>query len=789
MAISRPVTFELWFQSQYPAIKLNGALSVVRLASEGATVPFIARYRKEQTGNLDEVAIRNVLDAKEEWDWLVNRQAYIIKEIEKQNKLTPELKAKVESSFDRTQLEDMFLPYRIKKKSKATAAKEAGLLPLADWIWNCGHGTQKPEEGQTLEVWALTFKNDEKGITDAATAIQGATDILIERLSEDAELRQKVRTYFFEKGQVKTEKGEGAKPNSKFEKYFTHHEPVKTLLMPQNVHRYSAMRRGWHEKELTLAITGAPNEDTYDATLTGYFESASCTERGTPFSEILLRAAQIAYKAHVLPSIENEVHRALREVAEGIAVKVFAENVRTLLMASPFGPKAVVGVDPGIRTGCKLAVVDASGKFLGSAVVQIQTDEEKELTRKGLVELFKDSVIQAIAIGNGTGGREFEIFIRKVFKENNITTPVVMVSEAGASVYSASEAGREEFPDLDVTIRGAISIARRTQDPLAELVKIDPKSIGVGQYQHDVRPNVLKKGLDAVVDSCVNSVGVNLNTASYHLLANVSGIGPALAKSIVSHRGEKGLFKSREQLMEVPSFNTKAFEQAAGFLRIHGGTNPLDNTGVHPERYAALEQLATRLGKSVKDLTGEGVAVVKQDAQFKQEVGDFTFNDIVTELEKPGRDPRDAFTPFAFRDDIFELKDLKQAMVCPGIVTNVTNFGAFVDIGVHQDGLVHLSQLSDKFVKDPHEIVKPGQRVNVKVLDVNLEKHQIALSMKALIERPKPEPRPRPQHAQGQGQHRGGRDNRPQQPRRPPRPVFRNDAFAVLATLKNQLKK
>lgn len=787
MAISRPVTFELWFQSQYPAIKLHGALSVVRLAAEGATVPFIARYRKEATGNLDEVAIRNVIDAKEEYEWLANRQTFIIKEIEKQNKLTPELKQKVETTFDRTQLEDIFLPYRIKKKSKATAAKEAGLQPLADWIWNCGHGTEKPQEGQTLEIWALTFKNDEKGITDAATAIQGATDILIERLSEDAELRQKVRTYFMEKGDVKAGKGEGAKPNSKFEKYFEHHEPVKTLMLPQNVHRYSAMRRGWHEKELTLGIVGAPNEDNYDAMLTGYFETAACTERNTAFSEVLLKAAQIAYKAHVLPSIENEVHRALREVAEGIAVKVFAENVRTLLMASPFGPKAVVGVDPGVRTGCKLAVVDASGKFLGSAVVQIQTDEEKELTKKGLIELFKDSVIQAIAIGNGTGGREFEIFIRKVFKENNINTPVVMVSEAGASVYSASDAGREEFPDLDITIRGAISIARRTQDPLAELVKIDPKSIGVGQYQHDVRPNILKKGLDAVVDSCVNSVGVNLNTASYHLLANVSGIGQTLAKSIVVHRGEKGLFKSRQQLLDVPSFNSKAFEQAAGFLRIHGGENALDNTGVHPERYGALEQVAQRLGKTVGELTGAGVALVKADAQLKQDVGDFTFNDIVAELEKPGRDPRESFVPFAFRDDIFELKDLKQGMVCPGLVTNVTNFGAFVDIGVHQDGLVHLSQLSDKFVKDPHEIVKPGQRVSVKVLDVNLEKHQIALSMKAAVERPKPQPRPQGQ--QQQQQNRGRDNRREQQPRRPPRPQFRNDAFAVLATLKSQLKK
>ncbi len=790
------MNFESWFQSSHPGIPLQGVIAVLKLAAEEATVPFIARYRKEQTGNLDEVAIQEILDAKGQWEEIIKRQAFILSEIEAQQKLTPELKEKISTSFQMDVLEDLYLPYKRKRKSKASLAKEAGLQGLADWIWNCGHGTEVPQPGQTLELWAFTFRNEEKGFKDAETAISGAQDILIERLSENLQLRQLVRDKVFKTGCLVSQKGEAAKPNSKYEKYFDYREPIESLAQPQASHRYLAIRRGWAEKELLMTVGGkapkdTPEGETFEADMVSAFEKEACTTPDSPGSAVLQKAARIALKAHVLPSIENEAHKAMKEVAERVAVQVFAENLRTLLLSPPFGPKAVLGVDPGIRTGCKLAVVDDSGKYIGSTVIKLQTDEEKTAAKAGLAELLKTTPLRAVAVGNGTAGRETETFFRAAVKESGLSLPVVMVSEAGASVYSASEAARDEFPELDLTIRGAISIARRLQDPLAELVKVDPKSIGVGQYQHDVNPNLLKKSLESVVDSCVNSVGVNLNTASYHLLAHVSGIGPGLAKTLTEHRNEKGLFKSRADLLAVSRFSGKSFEQAAGFLRIPDSENPLDNTGVHPERYPLLEGLAQRLNKNVRDLMGSGVEVIKGDASFKELVGQFTFEDIVKELEKPGRDPREEFVPFQFRDDIHEMKDLQSGMVCPGIVTNVTNFGAFVDIGVHQDGLVHVSQLSEKFIRDPREAVKPGDRVKVRVLEVNLEKSQISLSIRAIKERAAPAPRPQePARAPRQNAPRGGGrpEQRPPQrpqPRRPPKSTFRNDAFAALAVLKS----
>lgn len=789
------MNFQSWFQSLHPQIPLSGADAVLRLTADGGTVPFIARYRKEQTGNLDEVAIQAVIDSKERWEQVIKRQAYIVEQIESQKKLTPELKEKILGTFQLDQLEDLYLPYKQKRKTKATVAKEAGLTPLADWIWNCGHGTEAPLSGQTLELWAFTFRNEEKGVADAAAAIAGAQDILIERLSETQELRQSVRSQLFEKGFLKTGKGVKPKANSKFENYFTYQEGVPSLLKPQNSHRYLAMRRGWMEEELTLNLGGSNEDLEFEARLIHAFEAAACSVPDSPGAPVLLKAAKLAFSAHVFPSIENELHRALKEVADETAAKVFAENVRKLLLSSPFGPKGVLGVDPGIRTGCKLAVIDQSGKYVGSTVLQLQSDEGKTVAKGLLAELTKQIDVKAIAVGNGTGGRETETFLRASIKELNLAIPVVMVSEAGASVYSASEAAREEFPELDLTIRGAISIARRLQDPLAELVKIDPKSIGVGQYQHDIAPALLKKSLELVVDSCVNSVGVNLNTASYHLLAHVAGIGPSLAKAIVQHRTEQGLFKSRAELLQVPRFSSKAFEQAAGFLRIAASENPLDNTGVHPERYPSLEGLAERLQKKVSDLVGSGVELVRQDKQLAQELGTFTFEDIVRELEKPGRDPRDQFVPFQYREDIFEVKDLKPSMVCPGIVTNVTNFGAFVDIGVHQDGLVHISQLSDRFVKDPREVVSPGDRVKVRVLEVNLEKNQISLSMKQdPAERRQQQSQQPRQSAQQSRAPQGAqsarpRQNREQRPSRPPPKRFSNNPFAALAVLKESGKK
>ncbi|HEY7179898.1 MAG TPA: Tex family protein [Blastocatellia bacterium] len=725
------MTFETWFQSIHANIPVNSAIAVLALSGEGGTVPFIARYRKEQTGALDEVAIQDVIDAKERWDEIIKRQTFIVEEIERQGKLTDELKEKILSTFNLDSLEDVYMPYKQKRKTKATIAKEAGLEPFADWIWECGHGSATPEPGQTLEIFALAFYNPEKNINDSEAAIAGALDILTERLSETQELREFTRKFVFERGLAKSGKSEKAKEHSKYERYFDHNEPIQSLLKPENSHRYLAMRRGWMEEELTLNVGGAAEDTAYDETLLARFEGEACSVPDSPGAETLRRAAKLALKGYVIPSIDNEVHRELKEVADETAIKVFAENVRKLLLASPFGSKAVLGVDPGVRTGCKLAVVDDSGKFLANNVMYLQSKNDQENAKKMIGAVLQNGGIRAIAVGNGTAGRETESFIRDALKEMGLNVPVVMVNESGASVYSASAAAREEFAELDVTVRGAISIARRLQDPLAELVKIDPKSIGVGQYQHDVSQPALKKSLDLVVDSCVNAVGVNINTASYHLLEHVSGIGPAMAKKIVETRATNGLFTSRQQLLDIPRFTKKMFEQSAGFLRIPNGGHPLDNTGVHPERYPALEAVAERLGKSVADLTGRGVELVRQSEELKSEVGEFTFADIVAELAKPGRDPREGFSAFAYREDIHEIKDLQPGMTCPGIVTNVTNFGAFVDIGVHQDGLVHISRLSDRFVKDPRDVVSPGDRVTVRVIEVNLEKNQIALSMKS----------------------------------------------------------
>ena len=770
------MTFERWFATQHPTIPITSALAVLRLAEGGATVPFIARYRKEETGNLDEVAIRHAIDAKATWDEILTRQKFITEEIERQGKLTAELKEKILATFDLNTLEDLYLPYKQKRKTKAALAREAGLEPLATWLWECGHGAVAPADGETPETRAQAFCGGETGVADAAAALEGAGEIVIERLAEDVALRQQVRTAYFDEGFVRTRKGkpEKAKANSRFENYFTYQEPVSELLKPQSSHRYLAMRRGWMEEELVLTLGGQlpPDDDEAAATtsaakrpltpvdplqekLQARFEAAACTVPAFAGAPLLKRCARLALRGHVVPAIDAEVHKALRAVADQAAIAVFAENVRKLLLAAPFGPKAVLGVDPGIRTGCKLAVIDGSGKYVGSGVMHLESPAGKASAAPVMADLVVKGGIRAIAVGNGTAGRETETFVREALKHANLDVPVVMVSESGASVYSASDVAREEFPELDVTIRGAIPIARRLQDPLAELVKIDPKSIGVGQYQHDVSPHALKKSLDEVVDSCVNQVGVNLNTASYHLLSHVSGIGPGLARAIVERRASQGLFHSRDELLEVPRFSRKTFEQAAGFLRIPEATNPLDNTGVHPERYPGLQKLAERLGVPVAGLLGAGVKLVKEARDLKESLGAFTFDDVVRELEKPGRDPREGFVAFSYRADIHELSDLKPGMVCPGIVTNVTNFGAFVDIGVHQDGLVHISQLADTFVKDPRQVVNAGDRVSVRVLEINLDKKQIALTMKSERTASGPRNDARPGPGGGPGDRRG----------------------------------
>jgi uncharacterized protein len=806
------MTFEKWLSTLDASIPAQAAHAVLALKAEGATVPFIARYRKEVTGNLDEVKIQKVMDLKEEWDEVLNRQSYIVSEIDKQGKLTDELKTRILVCFDKNLLEDLYLPYKQKRKSKATLAKEAGLQPLADWIWNIGSGSAVPEPGQTLELWAFTFRNEEKGFKDAESAIAGATDILIEKLSEDLALRQFVRETFQKRGFLKTLKGDKVKPASKYQNYFEYEEKVSSLLEPRSSHRYLAVRRGWIEEELSISLGAGKSDALFDQDLLQHFQNAAGAVRDSMVKPVLEKAARIALKAHVIPSIENELHKQLKDVADQMAIQVFSENVRKILLAPPYGPKPVLGVDPGIRTGCKLAVIDGSGKFLAETVIRLQSEAEKNQAKAFLTAVASSGQISSIVVGNGTAGRETEAFIRQALKDASIQMPVVMVSEAGASVYSASAVAREEFPDLDVTVRGAISIARRFQDPLAELVKIDPKSIGVGQYQHDVSQTSLKRALEQVMDSCVNAVGVNVNTGSVYLLSRVSGIGEGLAKAIVEYRESKGLFKSRDDLNQVPRFSKKTFELAAGFLRIPESGNPLDNTGVHPERYADLETMAKSQGKGVADFVGAGAKQLLKLPEAKSKLGEFTLKDIVSELEKPGRDPRDVFVPVQFRDDLSELKDVKPGMICTGVVTNVTNFGAFVDIGVHQDGLVHISQLGQKFVTDPSQVVSPGDKVTVRVLEVNLEKSQMSLTMR-MDEKParaaasqeakpltvsyagdkrpvpsggktftpkSPDQRPRPR-SESSGGSRGFSSEKPGQ-------AF-NNAFAGLASLKSSLKK
>jgi protein Tex len=749
---------ELQFSQFWPiinkTISLRSAQAVLELAAEGGTVPFIARYRKEKTGNLDEVQIRDVIEANDNMIELNKRRIFVVKEIETQGNLSDELKKRIELCYDLGELEEIYRPFKKKKKTKATIARDAGLEPLANWIWALGHGELKDD--MSLEVKAKDSLNVAAGFATYDLVLKGAQDIIVEKISNDPALRETVRVNYFDHGGVVSKVGKAFKPHSKFEMYKEFAESVKSLQEPKSSHRYLAMRRGWAEDELAVTVMA---DDDY---LQKKFENFAVSEMNSQASEFLKLCAKTALTVHVTPSIVNEVHRLLKDKADLHSILVFAENVRKVLLGSPFGPKCVLGVDPGLRTGSKLALIDKQGNFISNTVLMIHGDGAEKKAKTLFTEVMKQIKIEAIAVGNGTAGRETETFLRKIVKEIAAEqtaagaiavtpVPVILVSESGASIYSASDIAREEFPNLDLTIRGAISIARRLQDPLAELVKVDPKSIGVGQYQHDVSQPALKKSLDAVVESCVNGVGVDLNTASAPLLSYVSGIGPALAKNLVEHRKTNGLFKEREELLKVPRFSAKIYEQCAGFLRIQGGKSLLDQTGVHPERYPAIRDMAGELEVPVSQLVGEGAKkLLNLRTKWCQLVGEYTFDDIVRELEKPGRDPRDAFTAFTFREDIYELKDLQVAMICPGIVTNVTNFGAFVDIGVHQDGLVHISELSHKFIDDPRKVVNPGDQVKVKVLAVDQEKKQISLSM--LLE-PRPAMQARPE-AQDRGQGR-----------------------------------
>lgn len=687
------------------------------LLEEGGTVPFIARYRKERTGELDEVKIMNIRDRLEQLEELDKRRDSIMKSLDERKLLTADLLKKIGAAETMNVLEDLYAPFRQKKRTRATTAKEKGLEPLADLFW---------AQDVTLDVQAAAKEHagrewqidEKKGTLTLDDALAGARDIIAERIAEDANARARMRTLYAEKGVVRSKVISGKEEEgAKFKDYFDWSEPAASVPS----HRILAMRRGEAEGFLMVRLTP---EETEAVSL---LESIFVKNKGAAAMQVR-DAVHDCQKRLLGFAMEGEARLTVKKRADEEAIRVFAQNIREVLLAAPLGQKAVLGIDPGFRSGCKIVLLDKQGKLIGNDV--IYPDREEEMSGRLIKAAIAKFNVEAIAIGNGTASRETESFIRTLKLPASI--PVVMVNESGASIYSASEIAREEFPDKDITVRGAVSIGRRLMDPLAELVKLDPKSIGVGQYQHDVDQTALKKQLDDVVASCVNNVGVELNTASKNLLAYVSGLNARVAGNIVAHRDENGPFKSRKELLKVAGLGPKAFEQAAGFLRIRDGGNPLDTSAVHPERYELVEKMAGDAGCSISDLLTDAQKRNRIDLKkyVSEEVGLPTLTDIVKELAKPGRDPRAQFEAFNF-GDVHTMNDLKPGMKLPGIVTNVTAFGAFVDIGVHQDGLVHVSQLSDDFVKNAADIVKPGQKVNVTVVEIDIPRKRIALSMKS----------------------------------------------------------
>jgi uncharacterized protein len=734
--------------AQELGLKIFQVAATAQLLAEGATVPFIARYRKEVTGTLDEVQVTAIRDRLEQLAQLDGRRAAILASLQERNLLTPELAQAIAAAATITALEDLYQPFRPKKRTRATIAKEKGLEPLAELIFAQDPATDPVAAALSYVGHEYEIENKKAKIENTEEALAGARDIIAERVSDDKNARARLRTLFQQGATIATKVMAGKEDEAaKFKDYFEWSEP----LAKAPSHRVLAMRRGEKEQFLMMRVTladetaalaeieplfvqngaaapvgravpSAPPEAASKDGGLGIARPATCAQQ-------VLLAVQDSYKRLLAPAMETEMRLDSKQRADEIAIKVFAENLREILLAAPLGQKAVLGIDPGIRTGCKVVMLDQQGKLLHNDVVFPDRDpvEAKEKLL-GFVKFFQ---IEAVAIGNGTAGRETEAFMRALGLPPAI--PIVMVNESGASIYSASEVAREEFPHHDLTVRGAVSIGRRLMDPLAELVKLDPKSIGVGQYQHDVDQPALKRSLDDTVISAVNGVGVEVNTASKQLLSYVSGLNATIAANVVAHRDEKGPFKSRQELLEVSRLGPKAFEQAAGFLRIRDAANPLDASAVHPESYGVVEKMAADLGVTVPDLIRDPALrkQLKLEAYVSDKVGLPTLNDIVAELAKPGRDPRQKFETFSFDEGVHKLEDLKPGLRLPGIVTNVTAFGAFVDIGVHQDGLVHVSQLSDHFVKDAGEVVKPQQKVMVTVVEIDLPRKRIALSMKS----------------------------------------------------------
>jgi protein Tex len=730
-ALSTPILLHI---AQLLNVPLRGMTAVIELLDEGSTVPFIARYRKEVTGNLDEVQIRDIQEKLEYFRELEERRQTVLESIESQGKLTPELKARIEATLEKNELEDLYLPYKPKRRTKASIAREKGLEPLAQFLWD-----QQPGE-MPLAAYAATFE----GAATPAEALEGARHIVSEWVSEKAEFRKAVRAMMMSDGIVAAHAIEGAQdPEGKFKMYADYREPASKIPS----HRMLAVRRGAKEGILSFEIELDREKPLLEL-------KRQVLKTPGEWTSHLEAAVEDSYDRLLNPSIQTEVRLELKDRSDEEAIKVFRENLENLLLSPPAGMLGVLAIDPGIRTGCKLAVVDETGKFLESSVIYpFEPKNDLAGSIRTLGTLVQRHNVRAIAIGNGTASRESAALVQDFLRQAKLSEIFsVSVSEAGASIYSASDIARQEFPDLDLTVRGAISIARRLQDPLSELVKVDPKSIGVGQYQHDVDQRRLKQSLEATVESCVNRVGVDLNTASWALLRYVAGITERTALKIVEYRNEHGKFRSRVQLTAVPGFGPKTFEQAAGFLRIRGGENPLDMTAVHPESYPVVEKIAGSLGVSIHDLIAEPglIEKVKLEGFRTESVGMYTLGDIREELRKPGRDPRDKFVAPKWREDVKEIADLKPGMALEGVVTNVTRFGAFVDVGVHQDGLVHVSELSNHFVKDASEVVKVGQIVKVQVLNADPKAKRIALSMKALTAPPERKPKaaaapPKPQ--------------------------------------------
>ncbi|HUU51461.1 MAG TPA: Tex family protein [Candidatus Heimdallarchaeota archaeon] len=713
MDIVKQLTSELNLREEQTA-------NTLLLLKEGATIPFIARYRKENTGNLDETQIRTIAKKHRYYRDLEERRETILESIKSQGKLTSELEKKILSITNKTELEDIYLPYRPKKATRASKARDAGLEPLARWIY------ELRDSHADFEAEASGFINKHKGYGTPGKIIQGACDILAEELSDDAEIRKWLRELASREGSfVSAARKKYASQKTKFQMYYDFREKTDKIAS----HRTLAMLRGEREKILSLKL------EIPEAKALAHLESHFINHPQSAAANILKDVVKDSFERLLLPATETEIRRELRDRAEQEAFRVFAENLRVLLLAPPAGHKPVLGIDPGFRTGCKVVALGLTGKFLEHRIIYPHEPQNKKAdAERTILEMIEKHGIELIAVGNGTASRETDIFIRQaISKINEGKRPIcVIVSEAGASVYSASKTAGEEFPDFDVTVRGAISIGRRLQDPLSELVKIDPKAIGVGQYQHDVNQADLKSALEEVVESCVNLVGANLNLSSVDLLKYVAGLNQTTASNIVTFREKNGAFASREELKKVPGIGEKSFQQAAGFLRIPDAANPLDNSAVHPERYSLVKEMASDIKMPLETIIGnvDLVREIPKEKFISEDVGLPTIEDILRELEKPGRDPREEFQYAQFSEEIKEITDLESGMVLEGTVTNVTNFGAFVDIGVHQDGLVHISQISDCYVDDPRKFVKVGQIVKVKVLKVDTDLMRIALSLK-----------------------------------------------------------